>query len=393
MWMYLQTADAVQAAVRHLEGGGFAGARVLLEQAVQARPKYGLAWAALARAYLGLGMKEQAARAARHAGPLVSGDPEAEHTLALYFAQSGDRKRAAEYETRYARSARADDAAAARAAMLNAEVGQWEPAIEFGRKALEKGQRPDLLLPMLARAYETTGRMDEAIEMRRKHAAAMPYDEEAQSSLGIALLRAARFREAVEHLETARRVFARSPQMELALGTGYYSQRRFAEAGAAFLRVIALDPAVHQPYIFLARMIDQIPERAAEFQTVAKAWFESPTRHPFAPYVYAKSLATAGAGDSAIRPLIDEALRRDPKVWEFHFESGQLMEQARDFAAAAKAYEAAAACEPQRPEPHYRLARMYDRLGRAADAKRQRELHAELTKKQKPAGGMASGPP
>jgi Flp pilus assembly protein TadD len=277
--------------------------------------------------------------------------------------------------------------------MLNAEVGQWEPAIEFGRKALEKGQRPDLLLPMLARAYETTGRMDEAIEMRRKHAAAMPYDEEAQSSLGIALLRAARFREAVEHLETARRVFARSPQMELALGTGYYSQRRFAEAGAAFLRVIALDPAVHQPYIFLARMIDQIPERAAEFQTVAKAWFESPTRHPFAPYVYAKSLATAGAGDSAIRPLIDEALRRDPKVWEFHFESGQLMEQARDFAAAAKAYEAAAACEPQRPEPHYRLARMYDRLGRAADAKRQRELHAELTKKQKPAGGMASGPP
>ena len=380
--MYVQLAGAAEPGMAALEAGRLAEARTLLERAVQERPREALLWAALARTYFGLNLPGNAADAANKAEQGMAKSPEAQHALALYYAQSGNRKRAAELECLYASSARADAAAAARAAMLSAEVGHWEPAVAFGQKALAAGQRLDLIVPMLARVYETTGKFHEAAEMRRRLAETAPLEEETQAAYGIALLRAARFGEAAAHLERSRRRFEQSAQIELALGTAYYAQRRFPEASARFFRVIDLDPAVHQPYIFLARMIGQIPERAKELLGRAKAWHAGGARHAFTPYVYAKALASTGAEDAQVRPLLEEAIARDGSRWEFHFEMGQLMERARDYDGAARAYEKSVACEVQRPEPHYRLARVYDRLGRTEEARRERAVHAELIKKE-----------
>lgn len=386
--LFVQLAGSIEPAMAALDAGRYAEARGMLERIVEQAPREPRAWAALARAYHGLALADRAADAARRAEPLIEASPEAQHTLALYYAQTGNRKRAAELECLYAASPRADAAAPARAAMLSAEVGHWPQAVEFGRIALDRGQRPDLIVPMLARAYEAAGRFEDAVEMRRRIVQSSPANEEAQAGYGIALLRAARFREAAEHLERARRSFDKSAQIDLALGTAYYAQRRFEDACARFLRVIELDSTVHQPYIFLARMIDQVPARAAEFLAQAKSWHESGSKHAFAPYVHAKALAATGASDGAVKPLLEEAIRRDASQWEFHYELGQLHERARDFAATARAYEKSVACQPQRPEPHYRLARVYDRLGKPDDARKQREIHAELMKKEQPAAGM-----
>lgn len=386
--LLFQVADRAQPGLTALDQGRFHDARTLLEIVVKEQTQNGPAWAGLARTYGALGLKVQAVEAAKRAEPLSARSPETQHALALYYAQSGNRSRAAELECLYAASPRADTAAAARAAMLSAEVKRWPQAIEFGRKALERGQRLDLLLPMLVSAYEATGRMDEAMEMRRRYAASAALNEEAQAGYGIALLRAARFREAAEQLERARKTFDKSTQIELALGTAYYAQRRFPEAGERFFRVIELDASIHQPYIFLARMIEQAPERAAKFVALAKAWNESGTRHAFAPYVYAKALAVTGAADDLIRPLIEEAMRRDGAQWEFPFEMGQLLERARDYAGAVSAYEKSIAAAAKRPEPHYRIARMYDRLGRTADAQRHRQIHAELIRGEQKRTGM-----
>jgi tetratricopeptide (TPR) repeat protein len=389
--MYQHPDGDVQAALAAVERGRWVEARVLLEQAVRNRPSDGRLQAGLAAAYVGLSMKAEAAAAARRAENSPPA-PVTQHLLALYYARAGDRKRAAELESTYSRTPGADAAAGARAAMLWAEVGEWERAIEFGRPALDGGQRSDLLLPMLADAYESTGKQEDAIEMRRRLAVASPGSEEAQSGYGIALLRAGRFREAVEQLEKARRDFGKSPQIELALGSGYYAQRRFGEAGARFLRVIDLDPAIHQPYIFLARMIDQLPDRSAEILARAGAWYEA-VSHPFAPYVYAKALmAAASAEQEKIGHLLHESIARDGKVWEFHFELGQWRESRREWDEAAKAYEAAIACEQNRAEPHYRLARVYDRLGRSGDAHRQREIHAAVLAGQQVKAGEGMPP-
>lgn len=380
--LYAQAGAVVEPGVAALDAGRLAEARLLLEAAVGRQPRNGVAWANLARLYAALSEKEKAARAAARAERLIAGSPETQHALALYYAQTGNRKRAAELECLYAASGKADEAASARAALLSAEVGNWRQAIDFGLKAVERGRRLDALIPMLARAYDASGQPEQALRMRRRLTELQPYSEEAHSDYGIALLRAGRFNQAVEFLESASRAFDKSAQIALALGTGYYAQRRFSDAASAFLRAAALAPEAHQPYVFLSRMLDQIPDRVAEVLTAAKSWHASGSSHPYAPYVLARALAASGQGWQQIRSLLEESIRRDPKVWEFHFELGRYLEQERDFGAAAAAYEKSIACDPKRPEPHYRLARVYERLGRSAEAQRHRQIHAELVRNQ-----------
>ena len=371
--MYFLAADSIANAQAALEAGRLAEARVLLES----QAGDGRAQALLARVYLGLKMPQKAALAARAAQRLGSGVPAAQHALALYFAQSGQRKLAAVWEGRFAETGEADAGAGLRAALLFAEVGVWPQAIRFAVAALERGDRADLRMT-LARGYEATGKPDLAVAQYRALLNLSPYDEAAHAAYGQALLRMGRFNEASLFLAEAREKFDKSPQMELAYGVALYAQRRFALAGERFLRVIELGPEVPQPYIFLARMIDQLPEKAGEIRDRAEAWLRIEPKNGFAPYVVARAMAACGVADSEVQPLLLEALRRDGTVWEFPFELGQLLERGRDYAGAAVAFEKAVALNARAAEPHYRLARVYDRLGLTAKAERERVLHQKL---------------
>ncbi|MFN0106135.1 MAG: tetratricopeptide repeat protein [Bryobacteraceae bacterium] len=375
--MYLLAIDQIANAQAALDAGRLAEARVLLES----MPGDGRAAALLARVYFGLKMPGKAAAVAGSAERMGGVVPAVQHMLALYFAQSGQRKLAAVWEGRFARSKEADGAAALRAALLFAEVSDWPEAISFGRMALANGDRADLRL-MLGRGYEATGKPDLAVEQYRALLVLLPYDEPSHAAFGQALLRMGRFNEAAAFLAEARGKFDKSPQIELAYGVALYTQRRFGEAGERFLRVIDLAPETPQPYIFLARMIDQLPERVPEIRARAEAWLRMEPTNGFAPFVVAR----AGLADAEAKPLILEAMRRDATVWEFPFELGQLLERARDLAGAAAAYEKAVLLNAQVPEPHYRLARVYDRLGMAAKAARERSLHQKLL--TQPKGGM-----
>ena len=375
--MYFFPSDSIGNAQAALEAGRLAEARVLLESI----PADARAAALLARVYWQSKLPQKAALAAQSAARIGSAVPFVQHTLALYFAQSGQRKLAAVWEGRFAESKEADPAAALRAAMLFAEVGDWPSAIRFGSAALANGDRADLRL-LLARAFETSGKPDLAAEQYRALLVLLPYDEPSHAAFGQALLRMGRFNDAASFLELARRKFDKSPQIELAYGVALYTQRRFGPAGDRFLRVIDLAPDVPQPYIFLARMIDQLPERLPEIRARAEAWLRMEPKNGFAPFV----LARAGLTDPEAKPLLLEAIRRDATVWEFPFELGQLLERERDFPGAAAAYEKAVALNPKMPEPHYRLARVYDRLGLAAKAARERTLHEKLL--TQPKSGM-----
>jgi tetratricopeptide (TPR) repeat protein len=375
--MYFLAVDTLPNAQAAFDAGRLAEARVLLETLPADAP----AQALLARVYWASQLPQKAALSARAAERLAPANPQVQHTLALYYAQSGQRKLAALWEGRFADSNEADPAAPLRAAFLNAETAQWPEAIRHGQRALTQSDRPDLR-SLLARAYEATNQPGKAIENYQALVKLQPYDEPAHAAYGQALLRMARFNDAANFLADARTKFDKSPQIELAYGVALYTQRRFQEAGVTFLRVIELAPEVPQPYIFLARMIDQLPEKVGEIKTRAEAWLRIEPKNGFAPFVVAR----AGATDAEAKPLLLEAIRRDPTVWEFQFELGQLLERARDWASAATAYEKAVALNPKVPEPHYRLARAYDRLNQPAKAARERALHEKL--QAQPKGGM-----
>ncbi|MBY0506293.1 MAG: tetratricopeptide repeat protein [Bryobacteraceae bacterium] len=364
MLAYAQS-DAAQVA---FAAGQFVQARTLLE-AEKSAP----AQAMLARVYFHLKLPQRAEVAARQAVSTGASLPAVQHQLALYYAQSGQRALAAQWESRYADSPASDAAAPLRAALLHAELKQWKEASRLGQAAIVRQDRPEVRL-LLLRAAEAVGDTPEAL----RQVAQLPYDEAAHEELGQFLLRQGKFTDAVDFLEGARSKFDKNPALELALGVAYYSQRRFADAASRFLRVIDLDAAVPQPYIFLAKMMDQVPDRLSEIRERAASWYQRERKNGFAPYVYARALQASGAPDSETKLLLQEALRRDPRIWEFSFELGQLLERERAYGAAAQAYQASVAVNGSIPETHYRLARVYDRLGQPAQAARARQRHQQL---------------
>jgi hypothetical protein len=121
--------------------------------------------------------------------------------------------------------------------------------------------------------------------------------------------------------------------------------------------VIDLAPTVAQPYIFLAKMIDQLPARLPEILKKAEAWNASEKAEPFAPFVYARALSASGAPDAQVKPLVQQAIQRKGDAWEFSFELGQILERERDFTGAARAYETSISSNAKVPETHARQGR------------------------------------
>lgn len=385
--------DLAQAAAA-LEQNRPAEARPMLESATRAEPRNALAWALLAQVYQRLGrVGEAAAAAGRAEAAAGTGQPKVQHALALFHAQAGSRKKAAVLEASYARSGEADKAAAARAALLHWETGNRAEAVALGELALASGDGRVEVREMLARAYEAASRPADSAAQWREVARLRPASEEARGECGKALLRAGQFTAAALFLEEARRDFDKSPQIELALGVAYYSLRRFEEAASRFLRVIELAPGVEQPYVFLARMIDQIPGRVPALLPLFAAWDAVEKVNHYAPFVHAKALQSSGDNADQVERLLRESIRRQPKFWESRFELGQLLEQQPgQLAQAAEEYRTAIALNARQAAPHYRLARVYDRLGQKQLAAREREAHARLLAEEKGRPGMADPP-
>lgn len=385
MLLLLLTDAILTQAAAALDGGRPADARVVLERTVQQTPAKWEAWALLARAYWMLQEREKAAAAAQRADrPTLP--PDAQHALALYYAQSGNRKRAAQLEGQFALSPQADAAAAARAALLSFEVGDVDSAIRFGERADQTQVRAEVVL-MLARAWESRRDWDRALSRYEQWAQLQPASEDARFQAGQAYLRAGRFAQAVPFLEQSVQQFGTSAQLQLALGVAYYGQRRFPDAGARFLRTIDLAPDTEQPYVFLAKMIDQLEPLWPALEPVFRQWYGREPRSHLPPFVLAK-LLLARADSDAAEPLLRESIARHGKFWEAHFELGGILERRRQWAAAAQEYEAAVQGDARQAEPHYRLARVYARLNQPAKAAAARAQHEKLAAAA-PASGMA----
>lgn len=385
-----QSPDAAET-IRLLDSGQPAEAARVLGPALVQSSADTLLLALKARVLWAQGQKTGAFTAAQAAEKTGLKDPSTQHHLALYYAQSGNRKRAAELESMYAVSPEADGAAPARAALLNFETGRLSQAISLGERALAIEDRAEIHL-MLARAYERAARPDEAIRHYDALLAANPFDEETYASYGQALLRMGRFPKAISVLEEGQEKFDKSPQITLALGVAYYGQRRFAEAGGRFLRVIDLSPAVPQPYLFLSKMLDHLEPRMPDVVSRFEAWNRAETTSPFPPLVLGKALVLAGQAERA-ESLFRESIRRRDNLWESHFELGQAFDARGDLAGAAREYRRAIEISPKQPPPHYKLARVYVRQGLLKKAEAERQLHSRLVDEESHRGLSPEGVP
>jgi len=240
------------------------------------------------------------------------------------------------------------------------------------------GENPAILRG-LALYYSEAGHYAKAAADLKTAMRLRPYEEAYYFELSRLYLREQKFEPALETLNAGVKLFDKSAQLELARGVALYGLRRFPEAIDSFLRTIQLAPEVPQPYLFLGRMLDQAESKLPEIAKAFAGYQKANPQSYLGSFLSAKALVLENGDPARIEPLLRESIAKDDSFWESHFELGLLFEKRHDFAGAAAELEKAVTLNPKDPAPHYRLARIYDRLGKKAEADRQRELHAKLS--------------
>ena len=166
----------------------------------------------------------------------------------LFTDLQPDLNRAAGLEERYAELQPSDKTAWRRVAAMYLAAGQYDRAILAGTRGLAADDSQELHT-VLGQAYQGKQDWEHAAEQFAAAVKLAPYDENAHFLLIQMYLGHEDFVHASEAIDDARKVFARSPQIELAAGVCAYGLRRFPEAVEQFLKTIALAPDVPQPYV------------------------------------------------------------------------------------------------------------------------------------------------
>lgn len=263
------------------------------------------------------------------------------------------------------------------------------------RQDLEQASRLDPRNPFvwasLAETYLRLGDEKKASKAADAAEKSGPNDPVVGHALGIfyfdyaqILLRRGEFTQAASVVESGLAASRDDAQLTLALGVARYGQRRFEDAVAAFLKVIQIDPQIEQPYIFLGKMLEQAGSRLPDITRAFRAWADANPENARAQLLLAEALLAADSRDPTAEALLRRSIALDSKTWQAHYELGVLLAGKRDYQEAAVELNRAIDLDPKQPEPHYHLARVYDRLGEIDRAKAEREIHERLTSAHTP---------
>ncbi len=313
--------DLFRAGLIALQQGDLVLAQSDLEQASKAAPRDGRVWVALSQTYWRLQKQSDAEAAVNKAATLGAEDPAVLQSLTIYYSETNQTLKAAETAAKY--SAKVPGNADARERAIGLYFAATKPLLDQEKFA-------------------------DAAGILTEGAAQLPD----------------------------------SAQLELALGVAYYGLRRFDDAAGAFLRTIEIAPETAQPYAFLGKILDQIPNRLPE---VTKRFAEYEAAHPESATGYllhAKGLDAQSLEPEKALRLVEKSITIDGGNASAHFERGNVLDRLQRFAEAAAEFQRAAELAPRDPAAHYRLARDYDRIGKPEAAQAERERHAQLVKAQ-----------
>jgi Flp pilus assembly protein TadD len=367
----------LQQGLTALQQGRLQDARESLEQASTIDPGNPYAWTSLAQTYFRLKDPQRSLAAARSAEKVGSRDPIVCHALAMYYTDSGNFARAAQFEARFAESSKSDPDATARAAALYLNAGDNQNALSLARKSALQ-QHSAANEDLLGRALIASGQLTEGTLHFQDAARPAPADPRIAFDYSQALLRKQEFGGAADALGSALQAHPGDPQLVLAMGVARYGQRRFEECITLFLQVIKLDPKIEQPYTFLGQILDQAGPHLSEITEAYKAWLARKPRNATASLLLAKALVIGG-NDGEAEVLIRRSISIDNRRWDSHYELGLLEMKKHRYQQALAELIWSRNLAPGQPTPHYQLARVYDRLGQPEEAKAERAIHEKLS--------------
>ena len=157
------------------------------------------------------------------------------------------------------------------------------------------------------------------------------------------------------------------------------AMNRFADSIDAFLRVIRIDSSIEQPYVFLARLLDQAGDRLGQITAAYAAWEKAAPGNCLPICLHAKALGAAGGDPAEIEAELRRSIQLNDGYWESHFELGVLLAKNRRWEDAAAELTRGIELNPKHAAAHFQLARVYEKLGKAELAEAERAEHQRLT--------------
>ena len=192
-----------------------------------------------------------------------------------------------------------------------------------------------------------------------------------------------REKEAVDSLTQALAIDPDHSESRYALGRIYYQQNRFPDAVQAFRQLIEKDPKNYRAHDNLALSYAGLGDDANALRHFLKALDLVHKDHPAYDTAYADFAhftLDRGQPEKAFQ-LAAEAAKRNPTEPRNFFLTGKALAALDKPDLSIRWFEQAAKLDAAYPEPHYWLAQVYRKLGRAEDAAREVKLFRELTKR------------
>jgi tetratricopeptide (TPR) repeat protein len=264
---------------------------------------------------------------------------------------------------------------------------EWDDARESAEraKALEDNGPTESLLGDI---QEKRGDALSAVHSYQAAVTLEPKVEQHRLTLATELLRHQTFDAAIVVLEQAAGLFPQSVHTKILLGLSYYLVDRSPDSVRTLLEAIKLDSkeGLGARYLGEISLEDPAtPDPAAVKQVCgfADAHPASKTANALCGGVLLR--VAQDTGDSSRRPEIlrrlREAVRVRPDEPVARCQLGKALEWAQQWQEARTQMEKCVRLDPDSPEGHYRLARVYRRLGFTALASEQTSLQQQVAKK------------
>ncbi len=235
----------------------------------------------------------------------------------------------------------------------------------------------------LAKATATLGDLEEkrgdALEAARQYERAARLDPSEPNLFNWAaeLLAHRAIAPAIEVFTKGNRLFPRSTRMLLGLAVSQYANGAYDQAAQRFFEATDLNPSDPSPYLFLAKVESSTIAESEGFHQRMRRFATLQPDNARANYYYARSLWNQQKLRQ-VQPLLEKAIRLDPKFADAYLQLGIVEADQKHFAAAIAAYQQAIKLNPRFEEAHYRLAQAYAATGDKPKAQQEFALHQKL---------------
>lgn len=239
---------------------------------------------------------------------------------------------------------------------------------------------------LLGEAYEALGDSVSAARSLQEAVRLSPQEEGFRIELAIELMRHQTYEPAVAILKQSMIDFPRSARTRTAFALTLFLSGKEQEGIAQLLEAISLDPAFTPAIRYLGYIASN--EGPAPEQRVVKTECDYADAHASdnESNTYCGALEARLAANNPEtanwKPILDRlaiAASRDPASSIARCEYGKALYQTHDWTRARQELQACVHLDPNSIEGHYRLARVYERLGEGDLARRELALRAEAS--------------